>query len=213
MDISPLHENGWMLVDGISSTTDLLDLAKEIGSPVKAPNGEIIKEIRRKTKEMATTESQSALYGAGRFPLHTDTVFWALPVKFVILRAYGDVRRHTTVRRFDNFLNNLGDGFNALADRSVWYVGPKSNRIYCSIRFKIGDSFGWRYDADLMTPANEAAHEVNTILKPLAFAEDVEGILWSGSNAAIISNWKTLHGRGPQPKDEGNRVIERIYVR
>lgn len=213
MDISLLNKNGWILVDGISSTADFLKLANEVGSPVRAPNGEIIKKIRRKSKEIAYEESQSAIYGNGRFPLHTDTVFWPLPAKFILFRAYGDVRRPTTIKYFGDFLDELGEYFNIIADRSVWYVGPKSNRIHCSIRFKAGGSIAWRYDADLMTPANDAAHEVNRILKPLVFSEDVYNIPWSGSNAVIISNWMTLHGRGPQPENEGDRVIERIYVR
>jgi len=93
MDFSSLYEKGWLLVEGISSAFDLLELSREVGNPVLGPTGELIKEIRRKPIETALPESQSAIYGLGRFPLHTDTVFWASPAKFVLFRAYGDIRR------------------------------------------------------------------------------------------------------------------------
>ncbi len=213
MDITALKEKGWMVIDGISSASELLELGQEIGSPVRAPNGELVKEIRRIPKDKALPDSQSSIYGFGPFPLHTDTVFWPLPVKFVLFRAYGDVRRPTTVTRFSDLLHHFDHSFNFLSDRSVWYVGPKSNRICCSLRFRHCDSTGWRYDADLMTPANQAACEVDKILRPLMFNENTDRINWSGNNAAIISNWNILHGRGPQPQNEGVRIIERLYVR
>jgi hypothetical protein len=64
-----------------------------------------------------------------------------------------------------------------------------------------------------MTPANQSAYEVDKILRPLVFNENTDRINWSGNNAAIISNWNILHGRGPQPLNEGVRIIERLYVR
>jgi hypothetical protein len=72
---------------------------------------------------------------------------------------------------------------------------------------------GWRYDADLMYPANEAAVQVNKILRPLVMNNEVESIMWTGDKAVVLSNWTTLHGRGSQPQNEGVRVVERLYVR
>jgi alpha-ketoglutarate-dependent taurine dioxygenase len=213
MDFSALKEKGWMIVDGISSASELLELGKEIGNPVLAPNGELVKEIRHIPKENALPESQSSIYGSGPFPLHTDTVFWPLPIRFVLFRASGDVRRPTTVKQIGDLLQKVDKTFISLCDRTVWYVGPRTKRFYCSLRFRNGDLTGWRYDADLMTPANHAANEVEKILRPLAFQKTTDQITWSGNNAAIISNWDILHGRGSQPSNEGERIIERLYVR
>jgi len=102
INMSELHERGWLTVDGISSKEDLLDLGRAIGTPVLTPNGEYVKEIRRFSAEQAPPESQSAIYGTGRFPLHSDTVFWATPVKYVLLRGYGDTRRPTTIMTFED---------------------------------------------------------------------------------------------------------------
>jgi len=202
-----------MLVDGISSQTDLLELGKTLGSPVRTPNGELIKEIRRIPRDEAPPGSQSALYGAGPFPLHTDTVFWPLPVRYVLLRGYGDTRRPTTVKSFPELVRNCDTQFHICARNSVWLVGAGYKSFYCSLQFHHGDSHGWRYDADLMFPANDAAVHVDKVLRPLVTNEVDESITWSGDTAVVFSNWTTLHGRGPQPPDEGIRVVERLYVR
>ena len=64
-----------------------------------------------------------------------------------------------------------------------------------------------------MSPANDAAVQVDRVLRQLVSSEKVDSITWSGDTAVVLSNWTTLHGRGPEPPDEGVRVIERLYVR
>jgi hypothetical protein len=213
VNLAELQTKGWTLVDGISSQGELLELGRAIGCPVPAPNGELVKEIRRIPADKAPPGSQSSIYGTGFFPLHTDTVFWPLPVRYVLLRCYGDTRRPTTVMSFSNLLRECDAQFHIFAQRSVWLVGAGSKRFYCSLLFRDGDSSGWRYDVDLMSPANEAAIQVDRVLRPLVSSEKVDSITWSGDTAVVLSNWTTLHGRGPEPPDEGVRVIERLYVR
>lgn len=213
MDLADMNTRGWTLVDGVSSQEHLVALGKTLGSCVRTPNGELVKEIRRIPQDQAPPGSQSAIYGSGPFPLHTDTVFWPLPVRYVLLRGYGDTRRPTTVRSFPDLLKDLDGKFHDSARDSVWRVRAGSKSFYCSMQFRHGDSLGWRYDADLMIPANGAAAHVGEVLRPLVAGEVDESITWSGDQAVVISNWTVLHGRGPQPPNEGDRIIERLYVR
>ena len=213
MQVAELNTRGWTLVDGISSHSELLKLGRTLGHPVPGPNGEMVKEIRVTPAAEALPGSQSSLFGTGPFPLHTDTVFWPVPVRYVILRARGDTRRPTTVMGFSHLLSECGARFSVLADRSVWRAGTESNRFYCSFRFRHGNSVGWRYDANLMSPANDAAIEVERVLRPFVAGEHTDRINWSGDVAVVLSNWNVLHGRGPEPDNEGDRFIERLYVR
>lgn len=212
MDLAELQFQGWMLVDGVSAKEDLLELGRTLGSPVPAPNGELVKEIRPIPPDEAPRGSQSAIYGVGSFPLHTDTVFWPMPARYVLLRGYGDTRRPTTVKRFSDLLRECHPRIHKLAASSVWLVraGPKS--FYCSLAFRHGDVVGWRYDADIMVPANDAAMQLHKAMRQLVTSEG-DSITWSGNVAAVICNWVSLHGRGPQPPDEGIRVVQRLYVR
>ncbi len=213
IDWTELKEIGWTLVEGVASQEDLLELGRAVGRPVPSPNGELVKEIRRTSADEAPPGSQSSIYGTGPFPLHTDTAFWPIPARYVILRGHGDTRRPTTVTGFSDLLRDYDDDFFALADESVWIVKTSTTCCYCSLRFRNDDSIGWRYDADLMLPANDAAKSVNSVLRRLVFTGSTDEIKWSGTAAAVISNWCALHGRGPEPPDEGVRIIERLYVR
>jgi hypothetical protein len=207
-----LQTRGWTLVEGICSSGDLLQLGKSIGSPVEAPNGELVREIRRVPANKAPLDSQSAKYGFGAFPLHTDTVFWPVPVRYVLLRAYGDTRRPTTVMSFLDLVQRCNPSIHNAIRNSVWRIRAGRHRFYCSSQFHHGDSFGWRYDPDIMLPANDEAVEVDKALRPFSVTEG-ERITWSGSAAAVIDNWKCLHGRGAQPLNEGIRIVQRLYVR
>jgi hypothetical protein len=131
----------------------------------------------------------------------------------VLLRGYGDTRRPTTVKTFSELVKECDKQFHTDARESIWLVSAGPVKFYCSLQFCDRDAMGWRYDADLMHPVNEAAVRVNKILRPLVMNNEVESIMWTGEKAVVLSNWTTLHGRGPQPQNEGVRVVERLYVR
>jgi hypothetical protein len=213
INMSELHRKGWITVDGISSKEDLLELGRSIGTPVLTPNGEYVKEIRRFSAEQAQPESQSAIYGTGRFPLHSDTVFWATPVKYVLLRGYGDTRRPTTVMTFEDLFRQCDDRFMSLFRKSIWRVRTGKSQFYCSPILNNDESRGWRLDIDLMHPANASAIQIAPKLRELLNRSDTNNLFWNDRTAAVMLNWTTLHGRGTQPKDEGERVIERLYAR
>lgn len=61
-------------------------------------------------------------------------------------------------------------------------------------------------------PANLAAREIGEILKPLLVHTHGQYISWENDLAIVLCNWQVLYGRGPCPVNEGNRILERIYV-
>ena len=205
-----LESAGFALVEGVDSKASLLALADSLGRPVPSPGGEIVKEIRVMPQGKATPGSQSARHGTGAFPLHTDTVFWPEPVRYVILRGCGDTRRPTMVLGFAELLERYAPTITFVAAQSAWTVWTGSSSIFCSLLFGEGQ---WRYDPDLMRPANETARKIDAVLRPLAGRGLGHSVHWSGNTALVLANWRVLHGRGPQPPDEGERIIERIYVR
>jgi len=213
MDFHELHTSGCTRVQGVSSRAELLELGRAVGRPLPSPNGEMIRELRPTRAADAVPGTQSATYGIGSFPLHTDTVFWPVPVRYVILRAYGDTRRPTTVLSFADLSREFGGHFPRLAQRSVWLVRANPQAFYCSFTFRTGELAGWRYDCDCMSPMNAAAVEIDRFLRPFVISGRADCINWSGDMAVVLSNWTILHGRGPAPEDEGIRIVERLYVR
>ena len=205
---------GWTLVHEIANHDQLLALARSIGTPVQSPTGELIKGLRPIIESEARPNTLSANYGTGPFPLHTDTAFWSTPARYVLLRTVGvDVRRNTYVWSFERLLEESGLNRSCLVSKSIWTVCAGVDRSYCSMQFRVGSGVGWRYDSNCMLPANDAAREVEKILRPIIHRQRGEAVNLSHGDVIIIANWLVLHGRGPMPIDENDRVLERVYVR
>jgi hypothetical protein len=209
---SELNTRGWTCVTGITSQSELLELARSIGHPVPSPTGELLKELTPTPQAHAHRGTLSDTYATGSFPLHTDTAFWPLPSKYIVLRVRGDIRRPTTILTFADLFREGTDDLCALAERSIWLVRTPSKNFYCSMRFLAGDATGWRYDAQCMSPVNEAALRVKEMLGSLSTCSRVDCIHWTGHSAVVLCNWEVLHGRGPSPPDENGRILERVYV-
>jgi alpha-ketoglutarate-dependent taurine dioxygenase len=212
IDFVKLREKGWVCVKGIKTKDALLRLVALLGCLVPAPTGEIVKELTVTDARCAREGTLSAVYGRGEFPFHTDTAFWPTPARYLIFRARGDTRRRTKIKPFANFLSELGAAAANLAAKSVWVVKVPSINIYCSMQFRTSCGVGWRYDGRCMRPANRAARELDEMIS-LNGKDDGQYIDWHDGEAVIVSNWTTLHGRGSAPEAEGERILERIYVR
>lgn len=207
-----LETRGWTCVAGIRSQSDLLELATSIGRPVPSQTGELVKELVPTFPAAARKGTLSETYGNGPFPLHTDTAFLPVPRRYVLFRVLGDFRRHTTVLQFVDVFRKSATQVSTLAERSIWQVRTPSSNFYCSMKFRQGNGVGWRYDSQCMIPVNSAAIELEEVLPSLLSHTRPHVINWTTGLAAILCNWKVLHGRGPPPPEEQRRILERVYV-
>ncbi len=212
MDFLELERQGLAYVNGVASRADLLEVARSIGRPVPSPSGDLVRELSPTTREGSRRGTLSHAHATGPFPLHTDTAFWPRPSRYVVLRASGDTRRYTTVLAFREVFRGEDPSLVRLANESIWLVRTPSARFYCSMRFRAGDRGGWRYDGQCMSPANGAAVKLQELLPHIMSSKRAEYIRWTGHLAAVLCNWEVLHGRGAGPLDEGDRVLERVYV-
>ena len=207
-----LDIRGWNCVRGITSQTELLELARSLGRPVPSPTGELVKELRPTTRANARRGTLSYTYATGSFPLHTDTAFWPVPTRYIVLRATGDLRRPTKVLNFANLFWEGTNDYRASAERSIWIMRTPSKSFYCSMKFQSDEATGWRYDGQCMSPMNNAAFKVRDSLNSLFTDTPSEYVQWSPDLALVLCNWQVLHGRGPAPSNENGRTLERIYV-
>lgn len=213
MDIKELHTRGWTVVSGVSNQGDLIEIANMLGEIISAPSGELVKKLVPANRGEARKGTFSSVFGKGSFPLHTDTAFWPVPARYLILKVTGDTRRKTSVLPFSILLDSGDSTLISRAERSVWRVVASNVSFYCSMRFRNCSTTGWRYDEQCMRAANEAAEDLHAEIRKHFLGVSVHLIDWAGSNVAILDNWKVLHGREKGPSDEGKRVLERIYVR
>src|ERR1700679_2753734 len=91
------EERGFVQISGIDDKDSLFELARSLGNPIKTSSDEFLRELRVRPCTIARPNTLSAMFGVGGFPLHTDTAFWALPARFLVMRVIGDNRRPTTL--------------------------------------------------------------------------------------------------------------------
>lgn len=212
VDFERLAAAGWLSVENVDGPSMMMDLAHTLGVPLTCPTGDMIKQLKVSSASDGRKGTLSAQFGISEFPLHTDTAFWSIPARFLMFRASGDTRRPTTLLPFQKLID-VGLLDTALMKRSVWIVRTPSNAAYNRMRLRSTAAVGWRFDAQCMLPANGAAVVIRSAFQSLSGKEPwVASFNWSGRNALIVDNWKVLHGRGAQPINEGDRLLERIYV-
>jgi hypothetical protein len=203
---------GWMPIGNVASEAELLNVAQQIGQPIKGANGKFIAELTPKEVLDANPLTLSESFGTDRFPLHTDTAFWSIPAKYLLMRLVGDYRRTTLILPFSAVVRRLGNRFAASSECSVWTVKTPASINYCSFRFRSRSTVGRRYDSQCMNPVNDAAKETDYRMREIIWTEDCERVRWSECNTILVSNWESLHGRGAAPDSEGQRLIQRVYI-
>ncbi len=209
-----LAEMGWSIVEGITSTSEFVDLANSLGEVLQGPNGDRVKTLKVMNSSEAPKGTFSETYGIGSFPYHTDTAFYEVPVRLVALRAIsGDFRRPTHVLGFPDFLKGaLGKSDRNVAD-STWILSTGTSTRYCRMGFRINGELGYRFDPNCMKAAGRTTQMIEAPLRAAAHRLQPQCVDWTPGRVVIIDNWKCLHARGVPPADERERVLERIYIK
>lgn len=211
-DAAELELRGWTRIANVGSSDDVLALASRLGTPLPSANGDLMKKLSVVPTEEGAPSSLSAQFGTGAFPLHTDTAFWSRPARYLLMRVDGDKRRPTTILTFRRVLDGCSERVKQLIGTTSWKLRTPSINTYCSMQFRLENTVGWRYDRQCMSPANRAAREVDEAIQAAFATLRPEEIDWSESGLIVVSNWAALHGRGSGPIDEGERILERLYV-
>ena len=207
-----LENVGWAQIDGIASEDEQVGLAKYLGVPVPLGATSYVSKIRPTSHHQAKPYTLSSSHGLGAFPLHTDTAFWPLPARYVVMRVLGDHSRPTTILNFKTVFSCCSKQELNDIRQSIWRIRVPGLQFYCSMQFKYRHQSGWRFDTNCMSPVNEAASRV---AKRVSFHVNhchPFQVNWTASKAVVIDNWRALHGRGPYPSGEGDRLLLRVYV-
>lgn len=194
------------IIDGISSEEDFYKLCRILGSEISQ-----IENLEVKSKNDAKRFSQSRIYGKGEFPFHTDYAWESKPARFIALRAVsGDFSRNTYYKSFDAILKGLPDNVTSSA---IFKCELPSQNYYLSLRFKHLGKYGFRYDRNILKPANSHAKMVADLLEKANADLGGDYIEWKKDRVAIIDNWSMLHARGGSLSSNQNRKIQRINIK
>jgi alpha-ketoglutarate-dependent taurine dioxygenase len=194
---------GWMEVDGIHDTEELSRLAASLGRV----SDRAIASLSPSAIKQGRSRSFSYHYGLNQFPMHSDTAFWELPARYVVLRSARASNTPTLLLPFPNL-------------RDILKASRAETAIF-GVRTTIGSFYGkssssWnpfmvRFDPCYMTPANPDARR---LAASLSYPDSslIHRFFWNGANALVIDNWRCLHARAPIEAADTERTLTRIYV-
>jgi len=210
-NIDILKRKGWTELDNYSDETRLLEAAKSIGNIVKQPNQQEIFALYPSEQNDAKKGTFSNLHGKSEFPLHTDTAFLNVPIRYMILNTQKDSFCGTTVLSTKKLFHQISDEEMKIALKSIFLLKTNKGSYYTSLFFKHLGEEGFRYDSTCMTPINKHAKDFVPILQRAINIVEPEVIKWNQYKTVLIDNWKTLHGREPIGTDS-KRELKRIYI-
>lgn len=208
-----LEKCGWAFIECGCNSESILQIARLIGTPICSPNGELVRCLMPSPQHLGDPKTFTGKHGCGEFPLHTDTAFWARPARFLVLHASGDIRRATTLLSWQTLLERFSLEQIAEFRASVWRVSTRAPQFYATSEFILDGKKGFRYDPNVLFPANNAAKKTDSLLQNLIADASPISISWTSESVLIIDNWRMLHGRGRCPRNEARRELFRVYVR
>ncbi|MEW8073662.1 MAG: hypothetical protein AB2826_24900, partial [Candidatus Thiodiazotropha sp.] len=152
------------------------------------------------------------VYGYSEFPLHTDTAFWSVPARYLVLGMINKSGCNTHVVSIYDVFRKLGSETSSLSKSSIYMIDTIEGKKYVSLYFKYLSQTGFRFDANCMKPINIDAKHFHSKMIDCLSNINTTPITWSGNKAIILDNWKTLHGRRSVPYSEHNRELFRVYT-
>ncbi|UXD71072.1 TauD/TfdA family dioxygenase [Sphingobacterium faecium] len=208
-----LEENGWAEVHSAFSDIELIDYVKKFGDIINHPNGNIIDELKPKDKSLAIKKSFSYQFEFKSFPLHTDTAFWHLPARYLIL--YSDVKSNaaTTVINFNTIIYKANSNLDPLLRDGIFLEKTPSTAFYTKLLNRYLNRSFIRFDPNTMYPMNKEAKETCKMITDVINHVTPYRIEWNIPKLVIIDNWHCLHGREEvNTVTDTNRILKRIYL-
>jgi len=203
---------GWITINDISSKVALFNYAELVGIVIPHPNGEMINTLKANDGLYSCKGSFSNRFGYSSFPLHTDTAFWSIPARYMMLCSIHANEHDTLIYSSLAFLSSLSEEELNLAKSAVFVVKTYHKLHYTSMIFNEFNSIGFRYDPCCMIPVNKAAKRIITIYDDFFNQHSPERVKWCGNSAILLDNWKMLHGRSIVNQNN-QREINRIYIK
>lgn len=205
-----LERNGVVEIECHSFTDEfLLDVSSVFGTIIPGARGELVQVLPARDKGEGPKGSFSYTVGYGAFPWHTDTAYWEVPARYLLLASGVESSCATLFQDFE-FLRRVVPDYDYLMTRAVFLLDVQGKRRFLSPQFEIAGEKGYRLDFHIYQPVNIEAR----ILKEL-IGEELETNyhrhIWTGHNVVVLDNWRMIHAREDAHEDM-SRILKRIYI-
>lgn len=187
----------------------LLKLASRFGKVIPGARNELVQLLPAREKGQGPIGSFSYSVGYGSFPWHTDTSYWDIPARFLLL-ASEDKSPCATLFQDLHLIRDMIPDFDYLLSRAVFLLDIPGQRRYLSPVFCSHGKKGIRLDYHIFRPANNEAIILNDLVNSI-LKDHFQRFVWTGHNAIIIDNWRMIHSRENAEIDR-TRLLKRIYI-
>lgn len=174
------------------------------------PNRCMVERLSPMKAEMALPRSLSRIFSQGAFPLHTDTAYWAVPARFIVLGCVceGAGGRVTTLLNWHD-LSLTFQEMQILKTSPFRVINGRSS--FFTTILPIDERF-LRFDQCCMSAVSHNPDEVSDILSLKKRSDKVTNFEWEAGNILVFDNWRMLHGRGRASVDDPERTLLRVTV-
>ena len=202
--------NGFTVIDCESFTDEaLLSISSQIGKVVPGARNELVQSLPARDKGNGPEGSFSYMVGYNAFPWHTDTAYWDVPARYLLLTSAEKSPCATLFQDFEVIRQCIAD-FDYLMSRAVFLLDIRGSKRYLSPIFEVGNKNGYRLDFHIYRPVNKEAEILMCLIED-ELEKDYNRFLWTGHNAVILDNWRMIHAREDAHRDM-TRVLKRIYI-
>jgi len=205
--------NEYNVIENCDSVESFISLVKKLGEITPTTNGQEYDVIVANDGRNARLGSFSQNFGLNTFPLHTDTAFWAVPARLLVMWSPEISSTSTTMLPWKDILDRFSQTEKNAVNEAVFVVKTFENSNYRAINFISSKKNGYRYDPNIMLPANRQAEKFVEAFNKVISQVNLIDLYWSGSNVLVLNNWKMLHGRSRVDNEHEKRKIYRAYVR
>lgn len=210
--LNQLNSNGWIELDYITNDETLFELSKSIGQILKHPNGNAIDYLKPKFKKDAVKNTFSYNFEYENFPFHTDTAFWNIPARYVLLSCEGSSKTATTFVTYREIYKTLTHKEFDEMKKSIFLVKTANKNFYSSFINTYENKILIRLDTNCMKPMNNSAKRALELINKKLNNSQINKIEWNKPKVFIFDNWRILHGRESINLGE-SRILKRIYIK
>lgn len=204
-----LRREGLVVFDVDKNDISLQELASCFGMVVLGDKGDIIQPLHAQDKGNGSYGSFTYNVGYDAFPWHTDTAYWEIPVRYLMLTSDKPSPCATIARSFESLIECIAD-FDYLAERAVYMLNIPGRRKLLSPVIRRRELTGYRFDFNIYKPMNKEAVILSDMIL-MELSKKHERVVWNGNNVAIIDNWRFIHAREDAHQDK-NRILKRLYI-
>lgn len=205
--------NEYNVIEKCNSVESFISLVHKLGKIIPTSNDHEYDVVIANDGKNAKFGSFSKNFGLNKFPLHTDTAFWATPARLLVMWSPEASSTSTTMLPWKDILDRFTQTEKKALNDAIFVVETFENSNYRAINFNSSGENGYRYDPNIMLPANRQAEIFVEAFNKVISEKNLIDLYWSGSNALVLNNWKMLHGRNQVKNEHEKRKIFRAYVR